>query len=442
MDVIGIANSALVTAGGLDAPASGTVETFTVTTASNFTLLTSGQVMRFIDAADEGLTKGYEVIGVTANANGTLVTWSVIRGYEGTTPKDHLPNWTMVPVLTPGGLDGRYVPESGGTLTGPLILAANPTTALGAATKQYVDASSSGGGQVIFATATVNYSDSGLATGTGPAIYTPTVNGEWVLFWWPSVGTAYNGLTPKLDLGTDFASEPLGALGQVGFNTIPLWLADAALSSNPGLLLGQPGGSWLSALITGALTGGPPAGRPEMGLTPADPLHVVVSQDGTANAAVAASLTAAAAPASFPYTVTHNSNDTFNYAAADPIEGGGAAAEEKFTFVTGGTSVAFNSLALLAAGMEAAQGTSGDTFGEYATVTASGSVLEIQAVSSTGTAVAAGFASQGNQLISGGAHDALAGLGFTGSNVLEGGLGGSPGGNQGVAVVNLIIAVP
>lgn len=35
---------------------------------------------------------------------------------------------------------------AGGTLTGPLLLAADPSTALGAATKQYVDAHSSGGG--------------------------------------------------------------------------------------------------------------------------------------------------------------------------------------------------------------------------------------------------------------------------------------------------------
>lgn len=35
---------------------------------------------------------------------------------------------------------GPYLPTAGGTLTGPLLLAANPTAALGAATKQYVDA--------------------------------------------------------------------------------------------------------------------------------------------------------------------------------------------------------------------------------------------------------------------------------------------------------------
>src|SRR5271156_3827190 len=40
-----------------------------------------------------------------------------------------------------GGAGGSDVPLSGGTMTGPLILNANPSTSLGAATKQYVDTS-------------------------------------------------------------------------------------------------------------------------------------------------------------------------------------------------------------------------------------------------------------------------------------------------------------
>lgn len=41
---------------------------------------------------------------------------------------------------TPGGPGGAFLPISGGTLTGPLILAADPAVALGAATKRYTDA--------------------------------------------------------------------------------------------------------------------------------------------------------------------------------------------------------------------------------------------------------------------------------------------------------------
>lgn len=44
------------------------------------------------------------------------------------------------------GTSTGFLPLAGGTLTGPLILAADPTVPLGAATKQYVDAHAGGGG--------------------------------------------------------------------------------------------------------------------------------------------------------------------------------------------------------------------------------------------------------------------------------------------------------
>lgn len=47
---------------------------------------------------------------------------------------------TWVSVMTQAQADLRYIQLSGGTLTGPLILNADPTVALGAVTKQYVDA--------------------------------------------------------------------------------------------------------------------------------------------------------------------------------------------------------------------------------------------------------------------------------------------------------------
>lgn len=43
------------------------------------------------------------------------------------------------PAQQPGTLDDRYVNISGDTMTGDLILNADPTDPLGAATKQYVD---------------------------------------------------------------------------------------------------------------------------------------------------------------------------------------------------------------------------------------------------------------------------------------------------------------
>src|SRR5580698_1592117 len=41
---------------------------------------------------------------------------------------------------TAAGISGPFLPLTGGTLTGPLALAADPTIPLGASTKEYVDA--------------------------------------------------------------------------------------------------------------------------------------------------------------------------------------------------------------------------------------------------------------------------------------------------------------
>lgn len=107
-DVIAPSNSALVTAGGTTAPASGTSESWTVTTVFPFPVLGAGQIMRVMDIADLGKLSGYEVMLVTANANGVGASWTVTRGAEGTTPIAHTASWTVVPVVTPDGLDGRY----------------------------------------------------------------------------------------------------------------------------------------------------------------------------------------------------------------------------------------------------------------------------------------------------------------------------------------------
>jgi hypothetical protein len=50
---------------------------------------------------------------------------------------------------TTSGSGGPYLPFSGGTLTGPLILAADPTVPLGASTKQYVDNEKYGDNRII-----------------------------------------------------------------------------------------------------------------------------------------------------------------------------------------------------------------------------------------------------------------------------------------------------
>jgi lysophospholipase L1-like esterase len=105
--------TATVTAGGTDAPTAGTSETLTVTTDESWPIVISGETqMRVMDEADLGLTSNYEEMILTANANGSLVTWDVTRGSNGFT-KVHVANWKIVPVVTPSGLDGRYLLKGG-----------------------------------------------------------------------------------------------------------------------------------------------------------------------------------------------------------------------------------------------------------------------------------------------------------------------------------------
>jgi hypothetical protein len=65
-----------------------------------------------------------------------------------------------ITALTAVDLDQRYLPKAGGTLTGGLTLNADPTTNLGAATKQYVDTK-----------ATTQYVDTKYAFTYGNTIY-------------------------------------------------------------------------------------------------------------------------------------------------------------------------------------------------------------------------------------------------------------------------------
>ena len=50
---------------------------------------------------------------------------------------------------TAAGLGVAYLPLAGGTMLGPIVLAADPTTALGAATRQYVDGGRLGDNRII-----------------------------------------------------------------------------------------------------------------------------------------------------------------------------------------------------------------------------------------------------------------------------------------------------
>jgi hypothetical protein len=84
----------------------------------------------------------------TNNLNGNVIRNITVDSYGHIT------------ALTAVDLDQRYLPKSGGTLTGGLTLNADPTTSLGAATKQYVDTK-----------ATTQYVDTKYAFTYGNTIY-------------------------------------------------------------------------------------------------------------------------------------------------------------------------------------------------------------------------------------------------------------------------------
>lgn len=116
-----------------------------------------------------------------------------------------------------------YLPLSGGTMTGPMTLNANPTTALGAATKQYVDS------QV----ASVPVSTAIIAA-VPPA--TPLIGQLWwdevggQLYVWYNDGTssqwvvavnAINAIATLLDVGTAAVSTALNITAPIVIKSSP-----------------------------------------------------------------------------------------------------------------------------------------------------------------------------------------------------------------------------
>jgi len=88
----------VVTSGGTDAPASGTVQTWLVTQLNPFAGASSSATPpTFFYIADYDVAYETEKILVT-NISGS--TWTVTRGADGTTPVAHLANWTAVQVVT------------------------------------------------------------------------------------------------------------------------------------------------------------------------------------------------------------------------------------------------------------------------------------------------------------------------------------------------------
>ena len=113
--------STVVSSGGTDAPASGTSQSWTVSSSGEFPSASSGAspptLFHICDVAT-GFTS--EIIAVT-NVSGT--TWTVTRGAESTTPVAHAAGFTVQQTVTAGNL-GNFAQvtgtgDLGGSGTGP-----------------------------------------------------------------------------------------------------------------------------------------------------------------------------------------------------------------------------------------------------------------------------------------------------------------------------------
>jgi Pectate lyase superfamily protein len=115
LELFGNQVSTTVTSGGATTPASGTSETWVVSSSSGFPAASStASPPTFFRITDVALSS--EKIIVT-NVAGT--TWTVTRGAEGTTPVLHSSGFTVQQVVTAAALEG-FLQLSGGTMTGPV----------------------------------------------------------------------------------------------------------------------------------------------------------------------------------------------------------------------------------------------------------------------------------------------------------------------------------
>lgn len=264
---------------------------------------------------------------------------------------------------------------------------------------------------------------------TGVSVYDPTA-GDVLVDWWVEVDTAWNGITPQLDLGT-FSSFP-GMLADLGVPPIGLTTIDQDLggfSANPGLLAAGGLSSFSAALINFAIANATPVRRWSLKFTATNSLKIVVSQDGSNRSSPAAATLVATTAPSLPIVISP-SLIAFSYLGTDPVGGGGGVAPETFTFGFG----TFSTLSTLATAMGAATGTTHAHFSDVCTVGNNGTELTL-------TMVATGAAANGNQ-IQPATQDISTALGFLTPSIFSGGTGGNPGSTQGSAKLVLLVGTP
>ncbi len=226
----------VVISGGTDAPAAGTVETWTVASSASFPAASTG-VSQF-HVTDLAVAGSSEIILVT-NVSGT--TWTVTRGAEGTTPVVHVAGFTIRQTMTAGffGALLSTVSPSGDT-TGATDVAAINSAILAAST--------AGGGIVQGAPKAPWYLNapfvlcSNVTLDMTGCVITEVANSNC------NMVTNYSATAAAAATGTGSISS--------GFNTLTTSLgASATVGQSVYIAGGANGGANLLCGIVGAATG-------------------------------------------------------------------------------------------------------------------------------------------------------------------------------------------
>ena len=381
--------STTVTSGGTDAPSAGTSQTFTVSTSTNWPAADSSTPSQFriVDQAD---THSPPEIMIVTNVSGT--TWTVTRGAEGPqVPYAHAADWTAVPVLTAGAL------AAAPSATGSPVVRAFP------------------------------FDHTTADLGSGVTLFTPVV-GEILLDAWFENDTGWVGPTgvgggyfiPAGDIGT-FDGSDYGLFSDVLQTGIGVPLTEDLAINGTGLQTPTTG-TLASAWQQGANPGAPAK------FTAADPLLLVVSQDGSTATATAATLDANSAP-SLPLVVSSGVQDSFgiaNEATGGPL----------YFTVTPGT---YTTVAEVATAMAAAVDGASNPLSDYIGIAASGSKLLATSVIDGGYGNYYYFESGSTDT-----NDFLAPSGFEGgaNHQFQGGYGGTADATAGSSVLYIVTVSP
>lgn len=274
---------------------------------------------------------------------------------------------------------------------------------------------------------------------TGAALYTPTI-GDILLDAWFEIDTAWDGTTPFGDIGIGAAfgtglvagtmseaihmHEPDNVVQgiRIGQNTGPLsaMFALANASTNDG------GGAFVVSGAAVNLSTTPVSNGnrvlPAKFVT-ADPVEVVVSQDGT-NTGAASGFDSSTPPPVLPLVVVTGTNDEYNFTLQR-----GTPAADLFTVAAGSYATTAALAVALNAAVDGAAHVFSATYGTWADDGSGHLKLTLLAAGANGSTVTAGT------------NDIVAGLGLS-TATTTGGTGGDPGSTAGAGVLYLVTATP